>query len=274
MSMRIALCNEVLRDLPFERQCAEAARLGYDALEIAPWTLGDEPHHLPPTAVAACKASVAAAGIKVSGLHMLLQAPAGLSITADDDSLAAKTRDVGERLIALCAELGGHYLVHGSAAQRHLTPGGEDAGRKRADAYFTAMAKAAARAGVVYCIEPLAPDLTNYVTSVAEAVAIVERIGLPGLKTMIDCCHAARSEKSGIPALLWQYVGAGHIAHIHANDPNRRGPGQGTLDFAGIVQAIRDTGYDGVVGVEPFVYEPDGLTCAAQSIRYLRSFGA
>jgi D-psicose/D-tagatose/L-ribulose 3-epimerase len=36
--MRIALCNEVIATLPFERQCEFAAALGYDGLEIAPFT--------------------------------------------------------------------------------------------------------------------------------------------------------------------------------------------------------------------------------------------
>jgi sugar phosphate isomerase/epimerase len=45
--MRISLCNEVVAELPFARQCALAARLGYDGIEIAPFTLGEEPHLLP-----------------------------------------------------------------------------------------------------------------------------------------------------------------------------------------------------------------------------------
>ena len=45
--MRIALCNEVIASLPFERQCVMAKELGYDGLEIAPMTLSDEPHTLP-----------------------------------------------------------------------------------------------------------------------------------------------------------------------------------------------------------------------------------
>jgi D-psicose/D-tagatose/L-ribulose 3-epimerase len=35
MPPRIALCNDVLRDLPFEAQCVAAAELGYDAIELA-----------------------------------------------------------------------------------------------------------------------------------------------------------------------------------------------------------------------------------------------
>ena len=46
--MLISLCNEVIRELPFE-QCAFARKVGYDGLEIAPFTLGEEPHLLPPS---------------------------------------------------------------------------------------------------------------------------------------------------------------------------------------------------------------------------------
>ena len=53
--MQIALCNEVIaghegvgRD--FAAQCAFAAELGYAGLEVAPYTLGEEPHLLPQSA--------------------------------------------------------------------------------------------------------------------------------------------------------------------------------------------------------------------------------
>lgn len=41
--MKLALCNEVLRHLDFPAQCARAAALGCQGLEIAPFTLGHEP---------------------------------------------------------------------------------------------------------------------------------------------------------------------------------------------------------------------------------------
>ena len=46
--MRISLCNEVVRDLDFAAQCALAAGLGYDGLEVAPFTLDAEAPHLLP----------------------------------------------------------------------------------------------------------------------------------------------------------------------------------------------------------------------------------
>ena len=44
--MRIALCNEVLQPMPFAKQCEYAAKLGYDGIELAPYTVSDEPHKI------------------------------------------------------------------------------------------------------------------------------------------------------------------------------------------------------------------------------------
>ena len=55
--MRIALCNEVIAPMPFPQQCEYAAKLGYDGLEIAPYTLSDEPHRLGSAQIAAARAA-------------------------------------------------------------------------------------------------------------------------------------------------------------------------------------------------------------------------
>ena len=45
--MKLSLCNEVIRELPFDRQCALAAGLGYRGLEVAPFTFGDDAWRMP-----------------------------------------------------------------------------------------------------------------------------------------------------------------------------------------------------------------------------------
>ena len=104
---RIALCNEVLRELDFARQCALAAQLGYDGLEVAPFTLSDAPHDLPPARIAELRRMAEDAGIVVSGLHWLLIKPDGLSLTDPDQTVRLRTIDVMRRLVTLCAGLGG-----------------------------------------------------------------------------------------------------------------------------------------------------------------------
>lgn len=268
--MRIALCNEVLAPLPFARQCEVAAALGYQGLEVAPFTLGDAPLELSAAARAGLRRAAQDAGIAVSGLHWLLRQPVGLSITSADAAVRARTLDTMRRQIALCADLGGAVLVHGSPAQRRLPPGEEAAARQRGIEAFAAVAAEAQAAGVTYCIEPLAPPEADFIHTVAQAAAIVQAIGRPGLRTMLDCCAAARAEAEPVHAVLARWLPTGLLAHVQVNDPNLRGPGQGGLGFLAILRTLRQHGYAGWVAVEPFDYHPDGPASAARAIGYLR----
>ncbi len=265
--MRIALCNEVIRDKPFEAQCVFAAALGYDALEVAPFTLGDRPDELDRATRQKLRRAAADAGIAIASLHWLLVAPAGLSITSADAAVRERTLETMRRLIDLCADLGGAVLVHGSPAQRHVS--GDDDRAHGVDA-FASVAAAAEAAGVTYCIEPLAREETEFVNTVAEAADIVRQIGSPAVKTMIDCCAAGHEEALSLPDLIDRWMPSGLIAHIQVNDTNRRGPGQGEDLFAPVFAALRRNGYTGTVAVEPFDYQPDGAASAARAIGYIR----
>lgn len=266
--MKLSLCNEVVRDLSFAEQCDLSAGLGYQALEIAPFTLSDNPLTLSSAEVADVRRALADAGIVCSSLHWLLVAPEGLSITTEDAAVRTKTLEVMRRLVGLAAELEAPVLVHGSPLQRNLPAGEEAAARARAIDCFRAAGEAAADAGVVYCIEPLAKRETNFINTLAEAAEIVEAVGLPALRSMVDCSASALEEPS-VPDLLDRWLPGDLVAHIQVNDPNRRGPGEGELAFLPILQALKRHRYDGWVAVEPFIYEPNGPTCAARAAGYL-----
>lgn len=269
--MRIALCNEVIREMQLAEQAAFAAALGYDGLELAPFTLdADQPHRLGDARLASIRRDVEAAGIVVSGLHWLLVAPVGLSITTADAGVRAATLEVMKGLVDQCAALGGSYLIHGSPAQRELEAGTEADGRKRAAEYFAAAAERAGNAGVTYCLEPLSPTMTNFVTCLEEAAPIVEDIGSPAFTAMLDTSAAAAGERATIPDLLNRHLADGLITHVHFNDPNRQGPGQGDMNFAPAMATLLEAGYDRWIGIEPFVYEPDGPASAARAIGYVR----
>jgi D-psicose/D-tagatose/L-ribulose 3-epimerase len=184
--------------------------------------------------------------------------------------LRARTIDIMRSLITLAVDLGAGVLVHGSPVARQLEPGEEAEGRKRGIDSFAAIAAAAEAASVVYCIEPLSRTETAFINTVAEAVTIVDTIGSPAVRTMIDCSAAAQNEADPLPDLARRWIPIGRIGHIHLNDPNRRGPGEGDLRFAPILAALRDSGYAGGAAVEPFIYEPDGPSCAARAAGYVR----
>ncbi|MBT0959440.1 sugar phosphate isomerase/epimerase [Alphaproteobacteria bacterium KMM 3653] len=270
--MQFCLCNEVLRDLPFEQQCRMAAQLGYSGIELAPFTLGDAPHLMPAARRREVRAMAEDAGVPIIGLHWLLVAPEGLSITSSDPDRAGKTRDVMLRLVELCADLGGRVLVHGSPGQRDPAHAPSPAAaRSIALDHFAAAGRAAAQAGLTYCIEPLAPRETPFINTVAEAISMVEEADTPGLKTMIDTSAASLSESLPVAQVIRDFWPGGQLAHIQVNDRNRRAPGQGGDSFGPVLQALRDVGYGGPISVEPFIYEPDGPTTAAVAIGYLKA---
>jgi sugar phosphate isomerase/epimerase len=269
--MRIALCNEVIAPMPFPQQCGYAAKLGYDGLEIAPYTLSDEPHRLGSARIAAARAAAEDAGIAVTGLHWLLVKPAGLSISSKEESVRKRTIDVMLALIDLCAELGGKYLVHGSPQQRRVEAGEtRAAAMARARDSFAAIAERARKAGVVYCIEPLSSEQTPLINTLEEAARMVEEISSPAVRSMLDCSSAGRMEKEPLGALVERWLPRGTIAHVQVNDRNRRGPGQGEQRFAPLFAALKKHGYRGDVAVEPFDYVPDGPGAAARAIGYIK----
>jgi len=267
--VRLSLCNEVIRELPFAEQCAFAAAVGYQGLEIAPFTLCDDPRDLEMAAVAAVRGALQAEGLACSSLHWLLVTPEGLSITTADESVRRRTIEVMCRLVQLAAELGADVLVHGSPVQRALPAGDEANARARAVECFRAAAEAAEAAGVVYCVEPLAQRETNFINNLEEAAQIVRAVGSPALRSMVDC-SAAALEEGDLGELLDRSLADGLIAHVQVNDSNRRGPGEGQLRFAPVFSALQRHDYAGWVAVEPFVYEPDGRSCAARAAGYLQ----
>ncbi len=268
---KIALCNEVLGSMELAAQFEYAARLGYDALELAPFTLGEEPHRLPASARRSIRAAASQAGLEIAGFHWLLVTPQGLSINTPDSQTRRRTRDVLRGLIEFCAEVGGKVMVHGSPAQRYVAADDtHEAASRRAVDLFQEIAELARQAGITYCIEPLAPGETNFINTLDEAAKLVEAIANPAFKTMIDTRAARLAEADPVEEIIDRWFPTGIIRHIHLNDRNRRAPGQGEDLFAQVLERLLHHQYSGYVSVEPFDYHPDGLAAAAYARGYLQ----
>jgi D-psicose/D-tagatose/L-ribulose 3-epimerase len=162
----------VLQPLPFAQQCALAAALGYDALEVAPFTLAADPMAITEAQAASSPHRPKTTAWPSAACTGCWWRRPGCRSSAPMPRCADRTTAVMERLVGCAPLMGGRYLVHGSPKQRSV-PAGETAPprtgpRTRMPGPRRARAEAC---GVTYCLEPLATCETDFVNTVAEAVA-------------------------------------------------------------------------------------------------------
>jgi len=266
--MKFALCNEMFEESPLEEAVEVAAGLGYQGLELAPFTLARDVRDLPAAELRRCRRLVEGAGLEVVGLHWLLASPPDLHIAHVDPLICERTRSFFLSLIDVCAELGGRLMVLGSPEQRSIEPGWDQpATRRRAVQFLRSILPRAAERGVTICLEPLSPGETNFLTTHTEALRLIDEIDDPNCRLILDV-KAMCTEPTPIPDIIRR--SAYRLAHVHVNDANRRGPGFGDTDFVPILGALAEVGYEGYLSVEVFHFEPDPETIARVGIACLR----
>lgn len=104
--------------------------------------------------------------------------------------------------------------------------------------------------GLVMVLEPLNhrdhPGL--FLTGIPQAYQICRAVGSPACKILDDLYHQQISEGNLIPNIdaAWS-----EIAYFQIGDnPGRREPGTGEINYANVFRHIRDRGFDGILGME------------------------
>jgi sugar phosphate isomerase/epimerase len=266
--MRFAICNELFEGWPFDKVCRFSKQVGYDGLEVAPFTLAPRITGVTHERRALLRQQAADAGIEIIALHWLLAGTTEFYLTSPDPAVRSRTAEYLVVLSEACRDMGGSLMVFGSPKQRSLLPGisREDAFDWAAETFRRAM-PAVADNGVSICMEPLSPSETDFINTCDEAAALISAVSHPNFTLHLDV-KAMSSERTPMVDLIDRY--APSAGHFHANDANLRGPGFGDVDFVPIFRALHDAGYDRWVSVEVFDYKPDPETIARQSAEYMR----
>jgi len=267
--MKFAICNETFQEWPFEKAFAYAKDLGYDAIEFAPFTMKKNAFDITPQERAAAKKQAEEAGLEVIGLHWLLAFTEGLYLTTPDPDTRAATTNYLAELARLCRDLGGTIMVLGSPMQRNLLPNvsHDEAMKFAADVIGGAM-NVLEECGVTLALEPLGPQEGDFLLTAEKGVELMKMVDSPLCRLHLDV-KAMSSETKPIPDIIRD--SGEYVAHFHANDANRRGPGMGDIDYVPIFEALQDINYQGWVSVEVFDYEPGVEALATESIEYLQS---
>lgn len=249
--MRYAVCNELFGDLPFSRACRIAKEEGFEGIEIAPFSIfGDFSDATIGRAMVECRRILQEEGLQFVGFHWLLAKPEGLHLASPDRYVRSRSWEHLRFMLECAAGFGGGKLVLGSPKQRS-TPQGmtpiEVKGILLKE--LSAIADHAVSCNSQLLIEALSPDQTDIVTSLEEAVDIVEKVGKPAIKTMFDF-HNARRESLGPAPLIERFYP--YIEHIHLNETEGGAPGTGSTDYMPSLRALLRRGYFGWLSMEIF----------------------
>jgi sugar phosphate isomerase/epimerase len=236
-----------------------AAELGFDAVEIFPpgpdaidpgslRQLLDE-HHL----------RLAAVGTGAGWVKHKLQ------VADHDPHVRKRAVQYVKGIIEFAGPFGASAII-GSMQGRS---GGEvtaPAARDYLSAALEECGEAAKRFGVPLIYEPLNRYETNQCNRLEEGVTLLKSLGTDNVVLLADLFHMNIEEVDLGRALL----GAGkYVGHIHFVDSNRRPVGNGHLDFAPVIAALRTNNYNGYLSAEAFAW-PDSLAAARQTIRAYR----
>ncbi|NLO06328.1 MAG: sugar phosphate isomerase/epimerase [candidate division WS1 bacterium] len=267
--MKYALCNEIMKEFEIEKQFEIAADLGFDALEIAPFTLNDWVQEITDEQKQRIRQSSEDTGVAAAGIHWLLVGPTGLHITDPDPAVRAKTIAYSEDLVKFGLEIGAVYQVVGSPAQR---------ARKEGLTYqqcwewfkeaMVACAQVPGAENFQVCIEPLAPTTNNnFLFNHLEVTKMCREINLPNVGVILDTYSGLQTE-SDLPEAI--RATGDLLRHYHCNDMNGRAPGWGDTDFRPMMRALLDINYQHYCSIEVFDFEPDPIEHARKGLETLK----
>lgn len=267
--MRLGICNETFQDWPHGKAFEYARNLGYTGIEIAPFTIDKDVRKISSSTRQEIRSLAEKNELEVIGLHWLLAFTEGFYLTSPDAAVQTETTDYLKALSQLCHDLGGGVMVLGSPFQRNLLPGVSL--NQATDIAAKVIGDAAATFAdhnVTLALEPLGPEEGDFLLTAESAVDLIKQIDHPNIQLHLDV-KAMSSEAKPIDQIIRE--SKDHVVHFHANDPNKRGPGMGDVDFVPIFAALKEIEYDRWVSVEVFDYEPGVEKLAGDSISYMKS---
>jgi sugar phosphate isomerase/epimerase len=266
-AVTISLVNEA-RGGPFvfwddlAAGCRRAAELGFDAVEV-----------FPPGADAVDAKELK----KLLVDHRLTLAAVGtgagwvrgkLNLTLPDAAARVKARDFIRSIIDLAGPLGAPAII-GSMQGRHSVDGvDQPTARGWLNEALEDLGEHARQYRVPLIYEPLNRYETNMCNTVEQGVAMLKSLSTRNVLLLADLFHMNIEEVDVAAAIR---SGRGAIGHVHFVDSNRRPAGCGHLDYAPIVAALEEIGYDRYVSAEALPW-PDGDAAAKQTIDSFKKF--
>jgi len=244
----------------FAEKARKAAHMGYDGVELVSLDLDR-------VDVSAVRETLRDNGLEVAGLVTgAMYAVDRLCLMSPDKAIVAEAMRRLRRFLEFAGEDGAVVDV---GLLRGRLDGMSDPAAARDDLRDRLLESAehAERCGARVTIEPINRFETDFIHSAQDGLEWVRKVGHPNFGVMLDTFHMniedASIERSirEVAACLW---------HIHIGDSNRLAAGEGHFDFAGMIAALKEVGYDGFLSAE-HLFREDPDAAARKTVEYLRS---
>ncbi len=242
----------------FEDSLRKAAELGYNGVELA---LKDRQDVDGPS----LSRLLSRHGLEVSCISTgQVFAVKGLALSHPDEEVRERTVSTFFGLIELARDFG--RMINIGRVRGAIAPGDSyEATATRFVETAERIAEEAEKRGVTLILEPVNRYETNFINSLDDAAALVTRLQRGWMGLMPDVFHM-NIEDASIPGSLVRHGSL--VKYIHLADSNRRAPGQGHIDFDGVLDALSQIGFDGWASVE-ILPVPDPDTAAKQAAEFL-----
>lgn len=235
-----------------------AGELGFDVVELSLREAGDVDR-------SSLRRSLDESGLALSGIATAQACLFdGLCLSSEQASVRDATVRHLETLIELAAEFGAAVILGGIRGRLDDDFAKRIAQRAGAVKAISDCARRASGLGVEILVEPINRYETNFVNTTDEAIELIEELGLPSVRLLLDTFHMNIEERSFADTI--RRAGS-RLGYVHLVDSNRLAPGQGHLPFGSILQALDDIGFNG-----PMVAEVMPLPDAASAARHTAEF--
>lgn len=268
--MMYSICNELFGETSLDMVFQEAKRLGYDALEIAPFTISGDVTSISSENRRQIIDLANKHDIGIVGTHWILLSKREFHFFNKNGICNHDTIDYIKKVIEFTSDIGGEIIVFGSSKLRSV-PSKElmKIAWKSAIEALREIGDCAKENKTYFCLEPLSEDQTNFINKVDEAVCLIDEVRSDNVKLILDVRSMCYENKAFSEMIE---MGKSHLKHFHANDCNGYIPGTGTADYTQIMRSLKNILYDRYLSVEVFDFKPDPLTIAEKSINNLKNY--
>ncbi len=238
-----------------------AAEAGLDVVELSLRAPADLPCQHLQSMLSAYGLELSAIATGQSCLHD------GMCLTSPDSAAVRATVERLKAYIELASHFGAAVIIGGVRGRLTGSAADQTAQRQGAVEAIRTCAQIAAERNVQLMIEPINRYETNFVNTADEAMQLLEAVGEPDLKLLLDTFHMNIEEVDMLATLRRVSDGLGYI---HFADSNRRAPGQGHIPFRAVMQTLVAIGYRGVISAE-ILPVPDDRTAMQQTAGFFKS---